>query len=117
MNEKLKLWEDTGLLENMPIERKMELANRLDELAHYLISLEKDHDTNSFIFPSLCRIYREAMIPLGKFAFVVDISELVQEVRDSWDKHGIGEIPGVDVEAEFYAIFCENYINKLKKYR
>lgn len=121
MDEKLEFWENTGLLENMPLERKIELSRRLDELAHYLISLKKEHGTDSLIFPVLCRIYRQAMIPVGKFAFFVDTSQLVQDLRNKWDDIDMDNMPieqnGVDTEAEFSAIFCEDYVNELKKNR
>jgi chaperonin cofactor prefoldin len=120
IDETLELWKNTGLLENMPPERQSELSKRLEELANYLVSLKKRHESDAIIFPVLCRIYRQVMLPVGKFAFAVDTSELIQELRDKWERFPWSDLNfsgNIDAEAEFCATFSEDYVNEIKKNR
>ena len=123
----LELWEETGLLEGIELpERKMELSKRLEELLNCLLAdnkVNKDVDeVENISFAILRRIYCGINVSVGKFDFIVNIEDLVEEITFSWNR--VGKVikdaltnTHYDVEAEFCQLFTNEYINNLRKNR
>jgi len=107
-------WEMTGLLDNLESERQEELAKLFEKIAVYLISCKKNNPGTSIIFPVLRRLFCHINKP-GKFELIIDIVDLFWDLNDKYDKSGISSGSYLSLEEEFLDIYCENYVNDLKK--
>ena len=120
MDELIRKWEKTGLLEYLNSdELKCTLATKFEELAHYLIEYTGEYDFEEMVttvsFPIVRRVYSQ-----GKR--IDNIPSFVHELNDYWtsgyvrgmimEHHGVN---GIDMEAELTAEFADKYgVDKIK---
>lgn len=115
-NDLVYRWKESGLLDELSNGQQAELAAVLEEMAQYCISLKKELGAFSIIFPLIRKLYT-AINKLGKFSLIVNCVDLLWDVEDRYKKLGIKNMKfsTIDVEAEFIQLYCERYVEDLKK--
>ena len=118
-NDIVSLWKESGLLDGLYNEQQAELAVVLDEMAQYCLSLKRKFGAFSIIFPLIRKLY-SAIGKTGKFSLIINCVDLFWDVEDRYKKLDIEEMTKnaystVDVEAEFTQLYCEIYVDDLKK--
>ena len=131
LSEVAKKWKTSGLIDyynddsgekiDFNDEQANELSIEIEKAARYLLSLDKETISkfHVIIFPIIRRLYIK-INKVGKFAFIVDVISLIDNIKEEFEKFRLDYsdlfvIPKIDIEAEFCSMFCENYIEDLKK--
>jgi hypothetical protein len=109
MDEITEKWEKYGLLEGISMEDKKTLAHAYNNIAKYLLDGNgyNTQELETWIFPCIRRIF-----PFKKNVDPIDVyHSLYRFYGEKWDvaQNIVHSFPGVDVEAEFIAMFCEEY--------
>lgn len=116
----LSKWDNFGLLYDLSVKEKLALVPIYEGMASYIVDLnliEKDFGQNTIeaiIFPVIYRIIKSG----GKIDdiphlykdcvnFINDKKDEVIELQKGYDLH-------IDIEAELFGMYVENYLNKNK---
>lgn len=109
IEDALKTWEQSGLLEGLNEESKSIVSICLERAAKYLLAEDcpiEDGIVNVIAFPAIRRVLGQEInlqIDVPKF-----LSELATDFKK--EKPKLKNIPGIDTEAAFLAKWCENYV-------
>lgn len=112
----VKEWEDYGLLQEIPEDRKEMVVSCFNIATKWLmegslVSSERQGEIETLMLPLFYRI--------AKFVDLTEMQvlEICKEFRQSWLQHAVGErYPEfVDPEAEFLRAFAEMKINQYKQ--